>query len=60
MQPSSDADFWRKRAERARATAESMTAPSAKRDMQLIAEAYDQIADHAERTARRRATRPSA
>lgn len=50
MQPSFDANFWRKRAEKARATAEVMTATAAKRDMQLIAE----------RTARRRVTRPSA
>jgi hypothetical protein len=59
MQPSSDADFWRKSAEKARATAEAMNAPSAKHDMQLIAEAYERLADHAERTAKRRVTRPS-
>ena len=59
MQPSSDADIWRKRAEKARATAEAMTAPSAKRDMQLIAAAYERLADHAERTAKRLLMRPS-
>jgi hypothetical protein len=59
MQPSSDADFWRKSADKARATAEAMTAPSAKRDMQLIAAAYERLADHAERTAKRLLMRPS-
>jgi hypothetical protein len=57
MLTSCDADFWRKRADEARATAEVMTAPAAKREMELIAAAYDRIADHAERTAGRRATR---
>jgi hypothetical protein len=57
MLRSCDDDFWRKRAEDARATAEAMTAPAAKREMELIAAAYDRIAGHAERTAGRRATR---
>jgi hypothetical protein len=57
MLTSCDADFWRNRAEEARATAEVMSAPAPKREMELIAAAYDRIADHAEHTAGRRATR---
>jgi hypothetical protein len=60
MQPSCDADFWRKRAEEARATAQAMSTPAAKREMQLIAAAYERLADHAERTAGRSATRQTA
>jgi hypothetical protein len=60
MLTSCDADFWRKRAEEARTTAETMTVPAAKREMQLITAAYDRIADRAERTAGRRAARQSA
>jgi hypothetical protein len=52
-----DADFWRGRAEEARATAEVMTFPDAKREMLSIAGAYERLADHAERTAGRRASR---
>jgi hypothetical protein len=52
-----DPDFWRRRAEEARAIAEAMTAPAAKREMDGIAAAYERLADHAERTAGRRATR---
>jgi hypothetical protein len=59
MPPLLDADFWRKRAEKARAAAEAMSAHAAKREMQQIAAVYDQIADHIKRTARRRATHPS-
>jgi hypothetical protein len=62
MQPSCDADFWRERAEEARATAEAMTVPAAKREMQFIAAAYERLAVHAERTAGRKglpASRPS-
>jgi hypothetical protein len=60
MQTSCDADFWRERAEEARVTAQAMTSPAAKREMEFIAAAYERLADHAERTAGRRATRQTA
>ena len=49
-----DADFWRRRAERARAIAETMSLSVAKREMEHIAEAYERLADRAERTAGRK------
>jgi hypothetical protein len=57
VQPVCDADFWRRLAQKARATAETMTVAAAKREMQVIASAYERLADHAERTAGRRAGR---
>jgi hypothetical protein len=51
-----DADFWRLRAEEARALASAMKLPSARREMQQIAAAYDKLADRAERTARAKGT----
>jgi hypothetical protein len=54
-----DADFWRQRAEEARATAEAMNLPAAKREMDAIAEAYERLAAHAERTAGRGARQRS-
>jgi hypothetical protein len=59
MQSLRDADFWRRRADDARRTAEGMCVPAAKREMELIAAAYERIADHAERTAGRRGARHS-
>ena len=55
--PVYDADHWRRRAQDARATAEKMTDAGARREMQTIASAYERLADHAERTAGRRAAR---
>ena len=52
-----DADFWRQRAEEARAVAEVMTLPLARREMEFIAAAYDRLADRAERTAGQKGTR---
>jgi hypothetical protein len=52
-----DADFWRQRAEEARALAETITLPVAKREMEHIAAAYDRLADRAERTAGQKGTR---
>jgi hypothetical protein len=40
-----------------RAIAQAMSLPAAKREMLLIAEAYERLADHAERTAGRKAPR---
>ena len=60
LQPSSDADFWRKCAIEARARAEAMTFPAAKRQMEFIAAAYECLADHAEHTAGRRGKRQPA
>jgi hypothetical protein len=40
-----NAEYWRKRAEEARATAEAMQDPECKRIMLDIAEAYERIAD---------------
>jgi hypothetical protein len=53
--PSYDADFWRERAEEARSVAASMIRAETKREMEIIALAYERLADHAERTAGRRA-----
>ena len=47
------ADHWRWCAEEARTQALAMTLPEAKRQMYLIAEAYERLAEHAERTAGR-------
>jgi len=52
-----DADHWRKQADDARATAQAMMLPSAKREMLMIAECYERLADHAEWTAGRKAPR---
>jgi hypothetical protein len=59
VQRSYDADFWRQRAEEARALAQAMAVPAAKREMWVIAEAYERLAVHAERTAGRRGSRES-
>jgi hypothetical protein len=59
VQRSYDADYWRQRAEEARATAEAMVLPAAKREMWVVAEAYERLAEHAERTAGRRGSRES-
>jgi hypothetical protein len=40
-----DVEYWRIRAEEARATAESFTDPKARQTMLSIAEAYDRIAE---------------
>jgi hypothetical protein len=45
------AEYWRKRAEEARATAEEMHDPECKRIMLDIAEAYERIAHHASKEA---------
>jgi hypothetical protein len=52
-----DADFWRQRAKEARAIAEAMTLPVARREMEHIAAAYDRLAERAERTAGRKGAR---
>jgi hypothetical protein len=52
-----DADGWRQRANEARALAETMTLPVAKREMQHIAAIYQRLANRAERTAGRKGTR---
>jgi hypothetical protein len=49
-----DTDFWRQRAEEARAIAEAMKSFSEKQEMQAIAAAYDRLADRAKRTGRRK------
>ena len=54
MESHHDADFWRKRAEDARAIAESMMSFSEKQEMEAIAAGYERLADHAERTGRRK------
>ena len=50
MQSQFDAEFWRERADEARSLAQAMGDPSAKRHMHFIAEAYERLADYAERT----------
>jgi hypothetical protein len=57
MERSHDADNWRKCADDMRAKAEAMISPTSKRELLLIAAAYDRLADHAERTAGRKAQR---
>ena len=52
-----DADYWRQRANEARALAEAMTLPVAKREMEHIAAIYERLADRAEHTAGRKGTR---
>ena len=59
VQPTYDADHWRRLAEGARATAGKMTDAEARQEMRIIALAYERLADHAERTAGRRAARKS-
>ena len=54
MESQLDADYWRTRADETRCIAQALTNPSAKREMLFIAEAYQRLADHAERTARRK------
>jgi hypothetical protein len=49
-----DADYWRKRADEAHSVAQAMADPAARRQMHFIAQAYERLADHAERTARRK------
>jgi hypothetical protein len=46
-----DADFWRKRAEEARAVSAALTLPAARREMEHIAAAYERLADRAARLA---------
>jgi len=46
-----DTDSWRKRAEDARAIAESMKSLSEKQKIEAIAAAYERLADHAKRSA---------
>jgi uncharacterized protein Yka (UPF0111/DUF47 family) len=54
-----NADYWRMRADETRSAAQALTNPAARREMHFIAEAYDRLADHAERTAKRKSTRQS-
>lgn len=42
-----DVDFWRQRAQEARALAEVMTLPLARREIEYIAAAYERLADRA-------------
>ena len=57
MTQSHDAEFWRQRAEEVRALARIITLEAARREMELIAAAYEKLADRAERTAGRKGTR---
>jgi hypothetical protein len=57
MSDLNDAGFWHQRAEEVRGIAETMTLPAAQHEMLAIADAYERVADHIERTAGRRATR---
>jgi hypothetical protein len=52
-----EADFWRRRAQEARALAEMMTLPLAKREMEHIAAAYERLAKRAERAPECKGTR---
>ena len=54
MESQFDADYWRNRAEEAHTVAQGMADATAKRHMHFIAQAYERLADHAERTARRK------
>ena len=54
-----DAEYWRRCAAEARALAESLTLPVARREMEHIAAAYERLADRAKRTADRKSTRES-
>jgi hypothetical protein len=47
-------EYWLNRAEEARAQARDMVTPEARREMLLIAAAYQCLAEHAERTAGRK------
>ena len=60
MSDLNDANFWHQRAKDARGIAEAMTLPAAQREMLAIADAYERVADHIERTAGRRAKRRGA
>ena len=46
-----DADYWRQRANEARAHAEAMTLPVARRVLEHIAATYERLANRAERIA---------
>jgi hypothetical protein len=48
MTDSLGADYWRERAEEARAHASQMRDPSAKRTLLEVADNYDQLAEQAE------------
>jgi hypothetical protein len=52
-----DADYWRQRANEARALAEAMTLPVAKLEIEHIAAIYEKLANRAERAAGRKGTR---
>jgi len=54
-EPLQDEDFWRKRADEARRAAESLTHPTAKRELLLIAENFERLAKKAQ-AAERKAT----
>ena len=54
---SRDIDHWRKLAADARAAAEAMISLVAKRQLLTVAEAYERLAEHAERTVGRKAHR---
>ena len=53
MESEYHADFWRKRAENARAIAQTMKSLPARQEMEAIAAVYDRLAEQAERTAAR-------
>jgi hypothetical protein len=55
-----DSDHLRQRAEDARAIAQAMSLPAAKREMLQIAKLYDRLANHSERTTERKASRSRA
>ena len=52
-----DADYWRRRANEARALAEAMTLPVARRALEHIAATYERLANRAECLAGRKGTR---
>ena len=54
MSKGHDAQYWLDRAEEARLQAEEMTNAATKREMLIIAAAYRRLAEHAERTARKK------
>ena len=49
--PTTRAELFRRHAEEARATIDSMTDPEAKREMSVIAAAYERLANRVERAA---------
>jgi len=53
-EPVKDEDFWQKRADEARSVAESLTHPTAKREMLLVAEHFEMLAKQERKQSARR------